>query len=142
VCSSDLSDPDFHRLALESSNRALAAYEALIEDAIATGELQPCDARGLARGIQAVAAGSLINWAIHRDGTLMPWLRKDLDTLMAPYRGVRPAAAARVDREVRSSVSAALPALPADAVVPLAAPRAAPRARHANTPARRPLPPG
>jgi AcrR family transcriptional regulator len=138
----DLGDPDFHRLALESSNRTLAAYQVLIEEAVAAGELQPCDARGLARGILAVASGSLINWAIHRDGTLMPWLRKDLDTLLAPYRGSRSAAAAIADREVRSSVGTPLPPVPADAVVPHVAPRAAPRARHANTPARRPLPPG
>lgn len=136
----ELADPDFHRVALESSNRILGAYRALIEEAVAAGELQRCDSAALARGIQAVAGGSLINWAVHRDGTLMHWLRKDLDTMLAPYRSSRPAAAAAVaDREVRSSVSAPF-ALPpaADAVVPHAAPRAAPRARHANTPARRP----
>jgi AcrR family transcriptional regulator len=141
----DLSDPDFHRLALESSNRIRAGYQALIEEAVAVGELLPCEPAALARGIQAVAGGSQINWAIHRDGTLMSWLRKDLDTLLTPYRGSRPAFVAAADRAVRAAVGVPLPPPLADAVVPRAeppaAPRAAPRARHANASARRPLPP-
>jgi len=82
----DLSDPDFHRLALEHSRRVRAGYESLLEDAIAAGELARCDTAALASALQAVAAGSLLNWAIHRDGPVAAWVRADLETLMAPYR--------------------------------------------------------
>jgi hypothetical protein len=82
----DLSDPAFHALALSAAQSTLAGYEALLRDAIATGELQPCDVGQLARAIQAMSGGSLINWAIHRDGPLLEWVRADLEALLAPHR--------------------------------------------------------
>lgn len=82
----NLGDPDFHRLALESSRRTLAGYRALIDDAIAAGELAPTDADRLARSVHAVVDGSLVNWAVHRDGALGAWMRDDLDALLAPHR--------------------------------------------------------
>jgi AcrR family transcriptional regulator len=81
-----LGDPDFRRLALEKSRRILAGYRALIDDAIAAGELAPTDADRLARSVHAVVGGSLINWAVQRDGALLTWMRDDLDALLAPYR--------------------------------------------------------
>lgn len=105
----DLSDPDFHALALEGAKRALEGYEALLSDAIGAQEIVPCDVVRLARVIQAMTGGSLINWAIHRDGPVLAWLSTDLDTVVAPYRH-------------RPQV---VPRSPSD--------RAGPRARHAAT---------
>jgi len=82
----DLSDAEFHGLALEHSRRVRAGYEALLGDAIAAGEIASCDTAALASALQAVAAGSLLNWAIHRDGPVAEWVRADLATLLAPYR--------------------------------------------------------
>jgi AcrR family transcriptional regulator len=82
----DLSDPDFHRLALEHSRRVRAGYQSLLDEAIAVGELQPCDTAALASALQAVAAGSLLNWAIHREGAVGRWVRADVETVIAPYR--------------------------------------------------------
>ena len=45
----DVSDPDFHRIALENSGGIVAGYRALIEEAIAARELIPCDAARLAQ---------------------------------------------------------------------------------------------
>lgn len=86
----DLSDPDFHRLALEHSRRVRGCYEALLEEAIGAGELVRCDTAALASALQAVAAGSLLNWAIHRDGPVSDCVRADLETLIAPYRTATP----------------------------------------------------
>ena len=85
----DLSDPDFHRLALEHSRRVRAGYQSLLDDAIAEGDLIACDTAALASALQAVAAGSLLNWAIHRDGSVGAWVRADIDTLVAPYRKLK-----------------------------------------------------
>ena len=82
----DLSDPDFHGLALEHSRRVRAGYEALLGEAIVGGELIECDTAALASALQAVGSGSLLNWAIHRDGSVASWVRADLETLIAPYR--------------------------------------------------------
>ena len=88
----DLSDPAFHTLALSGARRTLTGYEGLLREAIATGELAPCDVGQLARAIQAMSGGSLINWAIHRDGQLLDWVRADLEALVGPHRrsGVTP----------------------------------------------------
>jgi AcrR family transcriptional regulator len=81
----DLSDPEFHRLALEHSRRVRAGYRELLAEAIAAGALRSCDTEALASALQGVAAGSLLNWAIHRDGPLVAWVRSDIGTLLEPY---------------------------------------------------------
>src|SRR5215208_6962569 len=82
----DLSDPEFHRLALENARRIRAGYRALLDEAIAAGELAACDTARLARAVEAVAGGSLIAWAIHREGDVAEFVRADVETLLEPYR--------------------------------------------------------
>jgi hypothetical protein len=36
--------------------------------------------------INAIAGGSLISWAVFREGTAERWVRGNLDTLLAPYK--------------------------------------------------------
>jgi AcrR family transcriptional regulator len=81
----DLTDPAFHRLALKSSGAVHAGIRALVRDAIAAGELERCNPDRLAHALQAAMNGSLLNWAIHREGTLQSWIRRDIDTVLAPY---------------------------------------------------------
>ena len=82
----DITDPEFHAHTLEMSKKTLAGYRALLKDAIAAGELKPHDTLRMARAINAMAGGSLIAWAIFREGTAERWVKRDLDTLLAPYR--------------------------------------------------------
>ena len=82
----DISDPDFHVHTLEMSKKHVAGYRALLKDAIAAGELTPHDTLRMARAINAIAGGSLIAWAIFREGTAERWVRRDVETLLAPYR--------------------------------------------------------
>jgi AcrR family transcriptional regulator len=70
----DLSDPEFHQLALAHTT------------AVEAGELEATDTARLAQGVQTVYNGALITWAIYRKGRLDAWLRRELDTLLAPYR--------------------------------------------------------
>ena len=80
----DLTDPDFHRLALQNSRQTLAGYRALLDDAVAAGEIAPCNTARMARALSATAGGSLLNWAILREGTVTEWLRADVETLLGP----------------------------------------------------------
>lgn len=80
----DLTDPDFHRLALQNSRLMLAGYRALLNDAIAAGEIAKCNTARMARALSAMAGGSLLSWAILREGTVTRWLRADIETLLAP----------------------------------------------------------
>jgi AcrR family transcriptional regulator len=86
----DLTDPDFHRYALGSSQAINAGIRDLVQDAIDAGELAGCTAPRLAHALQATMNGSLLNWAVHRTGTLHAWIRRDLETVLEPYRRRRP----------------------------------------------------
>jgi AcrR family transcriptional regulator len=85
----DLTDPDFHRFALASSTQTYDGIRQLVVEAVAAGELAPCPAARLARALQATMNGALLNWAIHREGALRAWIRRDLATVLAPYRAPR-----------------------------------------------------
>jgi AcrR family transcriptional regulator len=82
----DLTDPDFHRLALEQARASQGEVQSLLDAAVEAGELIPCDTDRLARVVQAVLGGGLLAWAILREGTAAAWLREDLETLLQPYR--------------------------------------------------------
>jgi AcrR family transcriptional regulator len=82
----DLSDPAFYAVMLQNSTRIEAGYRSLLDEAVAAGELTPCDTMRLARAVGAMSGGSLIGWAIHRQGTAEAWVRGDLETLLNPYR--------------------------------------------------------
>jgi AcrR family transcriptional regulator len=82
----DLRDPDFYAVMLENSQRILAGYRALLDEAVTAGELVPCDTARLARAVDALAGGALIGWAVYRQGKAEAWVRDDLHTLLEPYR--------------------------------------------------------
>ena len=81
----DLTDPDFHRLALANSRSMLAGYAALLDEAVAAGEIVACDTARLARALSALSSGSMLSWAILREGTVTQWLRQDMETLLGPF---------------------------------------------------------
>jgi AcrR family transcriptional regulator len=81
----DLTDPEFHRHALEHARAFQAELNALLDAAVAAGELTTCDTARLARLVQATIHGALVAWAVYREGTALEWVRQDLETLLAPY---------------------------------------------------------
>ena len=60
--------------------------EKLLDDAVASDELKPCDTHDLARLIQQVNGGAMLDWAVYRKESLAAWLRRSLKGLLAPYR--------------------------------------------------------
>jgi AcrR family transcriptional regulator len=82
----DISDREFRKYALESFQKTVAGYRALLDDAVKAGELKPCDTTKLAHAVSAVSGGSLIGWAVWQRGTAERWVKRDLETLLAPYR--------------------------------------------------------
>jgi hypothetical protein len=54
----------------------------LLDEAVAGGELAPTDTARLARAVLAMIGGSLLQWAIDREGTLADRLSEDLDALL------------------------------------------------------------
>jgi AcrR family transcriptional regulator len=82
----DLADRDFHRLALAHARQFRAELRALLEEAVRTGDLRKCPVGRLAAAVQAIIGGSLLNWAIHREGKASAWILADLEMLLRPYR--------------------------------------------------------
>ena len=82
----DLMDPDFHEHAVAASKGMHDGLRALVKDAMAAGELRPCDASRVASALQAAINGSLLGWAVHREGDLAAWVRRDIKTILEPYR--------------------------------------------------------
>jgi AcrR family transcriptional regulator len=84
----DLADDEFLEHAQAGSLGMRAGIASLIRDARAEGELGPCDVKRLAHAVQVALNGSIIDWTIHREGPMAQWIRKDLKSVLDPYRAV------------------------------------------------------
>jgi len=85
----DLTDEEFRAHARAGSRGFHSGIRALVKDAIDAGELVDCDASRLARALQAALNGSMLDWAIHGRGTMAAWIRRDIETVLGPYRRKR-----------------------------------------------------
>ena len=81
----DLTDPDFRAVTLAQFKALRGETLKLLDEAVASRELVKCDTAALARLIQQVNGGSMIDWAVFREGTLASWIRRDLEALLRPY---------------------------------------------------------
>jgi AcrR family transcriptional regulator len=90
----DLTDPDFHRHAAAQAIAVRVALHDLLDDALAVGELRAApalDTARLARAVQVTLNGSLLTWALYREGAAADWVATDLETLLHPYLREEPA---------------------------------------------------
>ena len=71
----DLTDPEFHAVLLAQFVIVHAEAKKLLDNAIAVSELEPCDTGALARLIQQVNGGCMLDWAVYRKGPLDVWVR-------------------------------------------------------------------
>src|SRR5215469_7461607 len=85
----DLTDPDFRAITLAQFKVLRTETKRLLDEAVAARELVECDTAELARLIQQVNGGSMIDWGVFRQGTLASWIRRDLEALLRPYRQSR-----------------------------------------------------
>jgi AcrR family transcriptional regulator len=82
----DLTDPQFRQHALAIHEAQRRAVEALLTEALHTGELRPgTDIAALAESVQATTAGAGLIWALERQGTLAQRLRNALNNLLSAY---------------------------------------------------------
>ncbi len=94
----DLSDPDFHKHAHAHSRAMQAEIKALLDEAVAAGDLVCRETTNLARAVQSMIGGALLQWAIDRDGKVNERLREDLDTLLKPRTPAKASPAGRRER--------------------------------------------
>jgi AcrR family transcriptional regulator len=82
----DLTDPDFHAITLNQFCIIRDETKKLLEEAVAAGELRDCDTAQLARLIQHVNGGAMLAWAVYRQGTVASYVRREIQSLLIPYR--------------------------------------------------------
>ena len=82
----DLTDPEFHAITLAQFKAIREETRKILDEAVTARELLPCDTAELARLIQQVNGGSMLDWAVYRQGTLANWVRCDLEALLRPLR--------------------------------------------------------
>ena len=85
----DLTDPEFRMITLAQFQVLREETRKLLDEAVAERELVKCDTADLARLIQQVNGGSMLDWAVFREGSLASWLRHDLEVLLKHYRRSR-----------------------------------------------------
>ena len=86
----DLTDPEFHAVLLKQFATMREEIRKLLDDAINARELKPCDTVQLARLLQQLNGGAMLDWAVYRKGPLGTWIRRSLQSLLTPYRSRRP----------------------------------------------------
>ena len=85
---SDMRDPQFRELARENANNAVTGFKSLLEEAIAKGEIadNSIDTAQLAETIYSLTLGTLMRWSVYGEGCYREMIRKELDTLLRPFR--------------------------------------------------------
>lgn len=83
----ELADPEFHQHVLEHARVSCEQIHQLLDAAVEHGELRQCDTQALARAIQVTYNGTLITWAIFRQGSLASALRRELEFILTPFFG-------------------------------------------------------
>jgi AcrR family transcriptional regulator len=81
----DLADAEFRSYTRRLFKGMLAGYKAILDDAVRTGELAPCDTKGLAHLLQAAIQGSIVLWGFEQRGTAASFIRRDVRLLLEPY---------------------------------------------------------
>jgi AcrR family transcriptional regulator len=87
----DLADPDFRRHLSAQARATRRGLEELLAEAVEAGDLLPeTRPAALARTLEAVLSGSLLNWALHSDGAAAGWVLHDLEAALGPYLAGKP----------------------------------------------------
>lgn len=83
----DLVEPDFRAESLRGAHRLRAAIERHLQAASSAGEIHDTtDVPALAKLIETTYHGSMIGWALHREGSLEGWMREQVAAVLKPNR--------------------------------------------------------
>jgi AcrR family transcriptional regulator len=84
----DLADDVLRRHLVNNARATRREIKSLLKAAVERGELQGnVDVGTLARTVETIIGGSLMSWATYREGKAADWIARDLEALLAPWRG-------------------------------------------------------
>ncbi|MAG55587.1 MAG: TetR family transcriptional regulator [Planctomycetes bacterium] len=81
----DLADPELREVTRKILEQNETSVARLLREALDAGEIQNCAPDLLAPVLLTVAQGSLLSWSVFRKGTARRWVKRHLDTTLAPY---------------------------------------------------------
>lgn len=82
----DLTDRHLYPPLLKQARATRAAYRTFVADAVRAGELAAGgDVDGVARLLDTAITGSLMTWAVYREGAAADWIERDVRAALAPF---------------------------------------------------------
>lgn len=104
----DVGDPDFRALALENTQKAIAGFKRLLDEAVAEGEIAESyvDTAQLSETIYSLVMGTLLTWTVSPHGDYRSRIRRELGVLLRPFTRVPRKAATEEKLEAASTVAA------------------------------------
>jgi AcrR family transcriptional regulator len=82
----ELGDSEFHQHTRRHADAVRRQVRLLLEAAVESDELKPCDTKQLADALHVTYNGALITWAILRRGSLTQHLRRHVEFTLEPHR--------------------------------------------------------
>lgn len=81
----DLTDRYLYPLLLRQAQATRGAYRAYLAEAVQTGEVATgSDVEALARAVDTAVSGSLMTWAVYREGPAADWIERDVRAVLEP----------------------------------------------------------
>jgi AcrR family transcriptional regulator len=91
----DLTDPEFRAITLAQFRAMEEETQRLLDEAVAARELRPCNTGELARLLQQLNGGAMLEWAVVQEGPLDQWVQREIEALLRPYRAKKTVRKAR-----------------------------------------------
>jgi AcrR family transcriptional regulator len=85
VLHTDLADPESREMVCSQFQSHRHVIAAVLDEAVASGLMKPCDTLVLARLLQATVLGAQQSWAIAPQGELPDWVAQCLHRCIAPW---------------------------------------------------------
>jgi hypothetical protein len=82
----DLTDRHLYPSLLRQAHATRAAYRGFLDEALAAREIRPgTDLAALTRAVETAVSGSLMTWAVYRQGPAADWIERDVHAALAPH---------------------------------------------------------
>ena len=82
----DLTDRYLYPPLLRQAQATRQAYRTFLADAVRHGELDAAtDVDALARAVDTAVSGSLMTWAVYREGPAADWIERDVQAVLGPF---------------------------------------------------------
>ena len=82
----DLTDRYLYPSLLRQAQTTRRAYRSYLDEAVEARELsRGTDVAALTRAVETVVSGSLMTWAVYREGPAADWIERDVRAVLAPH---------------------------------------------------------